>query len=76
MVVVVPGPPLVVTKISAKTDSGGPGTTTTTLTYLVYIQSLVKYDVGGGSAGGIIAVILANIVAIFVMRMIGKNLDA
>ena len=58
------------------TTAGGPGTTTTSLTYLVYIQSLVKYDVGGGSAGGIIAVILANIVAIFVMRMIGKNLDA
>jgi sorbitol/mannitol transport system permease protein len=29
-----------------------------------------------GSAGGVIAVILANIVAIFLMRMIGKNLDA
>ena len=58
------------------TTSGGPGTATTSLTYLVYIQSLVKYDVGGGSAGGIIAVIVANIVAVFVMRMIGKNLDA
>jgi sorbitol/mannitol transport system permease protein len=58
------------------TTSGGPGTATTTITYLVYIQSLVKYDVGIGSAGGIIAVILANIVAVFVMRMIGKNLDA
>ena len=30
----------------------------------------------GGSAGGIVAVILANIVAIFLMRMIGKNLEA
>jgi sorbitol/mannitol transport system permease protein len=58
------------------TTAGGPGTSTTSLTYLVYIQSLVKYDVGAGSAGGIIAVILANIVAVFVMRMIGKNLDA
>lgn len=58
------------------TTSGGPGTATTTISYLVYIQSLVKYDVGAGSAGGIIAVILANIVAFFAMRMIGKNLDA
>jgi sorbitol/mannitol transport system permease protein len=58
------------------TTAGGPGTSTTTITYLVYIQSLVKYDVGAGSAGGIIAVILANIVAFFAMRMIGKNLDA
>ena len=31
--------------------------------------------VGAGSAGGVIAIILANIVAIFLMRMIGKNLE-
>jgi sorbitol/mannitol transport system permease protein len=58
------------------TTNGGPGTASTNLTYLVYAQSLLQFDVGGGSAGGIIAVILANIVAIFLMRMIGKNLDA
>lgn len=58
------------------TTNGGPGTASTTITYLVYVQSLLNYDVGGGSAGGIVAVILANIVAFFVMRMIGKNLDA
>jgi sorbitol/mannitol transport system permease protein len=58
------------------TTNGGPGTASTTLTYLVYVSSLLQYDVGIGSAGGVIAVILANIVAIFLMRMIGKNLDA
>lgn len=58
------------------TTNGGPGTASTNLSYLVYAQSLLNYDVGGGSAGGIIAVILANIVAFFVMRVIGKNLDA
>ncbi len=58
------------------TTNGGPGTASTNLPYLVYAQSLLSYDVGGGSAGGIIAVILANIVAFFLMRMIGKNLDA
>ena len=58
------------------TTNGGPGTASTTLTYLVYVASLLQYDVGMGSAGGVIAVILANIVAIFLMRMIGKNLDA
>jgi len=57
------------------TTNGGPGTATTNLPYLVYIQSLLQFDVGGGSAGGVIAIILANIVAIFLMRMIGKNLD-
>ncbi|MEC7258412.1 MAG: sugar ABC transporter permease [Pseudomonadota bacterium] len=58
------------------TTNGGPGTATTNLTYLVYVQSLLQFDVGGGSAGGVIAIILATIVAIFLMRMIGKNLDA
>ncbi|MEX1662847.1 carbohydrate ABC transporter permease [uncultured Thioclava sp.] len=57
------------------TTNGGPGIASTTLTYLVYVQSLLQFDVGGGAAGGIVAVILANIVAIFLMRMIGKNLE-
>ncbi len=57
------------------TTNGGPGYATTNITYLVYVQSLLQFDVGGGSAGGVVAVILANIVAIFLMRAIGKNLD-
>lgn len=57
------------------TTNGGPGTATTNLTYLIYVQSLLQFDVGAGSAGGVVAIILANIVAIFLMRMIGKNLD-
>ena len=58
------------------TTNGGPGVATTNLTYLIYVSSLLQYDVGIGSAGGVLAIILANIVAIFLMRMIGKNLDA
>ncbi|MBY6088799.1 carbohydrate ABC transporter permease [Pseudooceanicola sp. 502str34] len=58
------------------TTNGGPGYASTNITYLVYAQSLLQFDVGGGAAGGIVAVVLANIVAIFLMRMIGKNLDA
>ncbi|MDB3931307.1 sugar ABC transporter permease [Paracoccaceae bacterium] len=57
------------------TTNGGPGTATTNLTYLIYVSSLLQFDVGMGSAGGVIAIILANVVAIFLMRMIGKNLD-
>jgi sorbitol/mannitol transport system permease protein len=57
------------------TTNGGPGYASTNITYLVYAQSLLQFDVGGGSAGGIVAVVLANIVAIFLMRMIGKNLE-
>ncbi|QOL80302.1 carbohydrate ABC transporter permease [Pseudooceanicola spongiae] len=58
------------------TTNGGPGNASTNLTYLVYAESLLRFDVGTGSAGGVVAIVLANIVAIFLMRMIGKNLDA
>jgi len=57
------------------TTNGGPGTASTNIAYLVYAQALLQFDVGGASAGGIIAVILANIVAFFLIRLIGKNLD-
>ncbi|MDT0681884.1 sugar ABC transporter permease [Roseicyclus sp. F158] len=58
------------------TTNGGPGNASTNLTYLVYAESLLRFDVGTGAAGGVVAIILANIVAIFLMRAIGKNLDA
>ncbi|KAA0701121.1 sugar ABC transporter permease [Neorhizobium sp. P12A] len=58
------------------TTNGGPGTDSTNLTYLVYSQALLQFDIGGASAGGIVAVVLANIVAIFLVRIVGKNLEA
>lgn len=58
------------------TTSGGPGMATTTLTYLIYLRALFDFDVGGASAGGLVAVVLANIVAIFLVRMMGRNLQA
>jgi polyol transport system permease protein len=58
------------------TTSGGPGYASTNIAYLIYHQALLDYDVGGASAGGVVAVILANIVAIFLIRIVGKNLDA
>jgi sorbitol/mannitol transport system permease protein len=58
------------------TTNGGPGTATTNIPFLVYSQALLQFDVGGASAGGVIAVILANIVAVFLVRLIGRNLDA
>jgi sorbitol/mannitol transport system permease protein len=57
------------------TTNGGPGYASTNLPFLIYRTALLGYDVGGASAGGIIAVILANIVAFFLMRAVGKNLD-
>ena len=58
------------------TTGGGPGLQTTNIPFLVYAQALLQFDVGGASAGGIVAVILANIVAFFLVRMIGRNLEA
>lgn len=58
------------------TTSGGPGYASTNLPYLIYVQALMQFDVGAASAGAIIAVVLANIVAIFAIRLAGKQLTA
>jgi sorbitol/mannitol transport system permease protein len=58
------------------TTQGGPGNASTTLPYMIYKQALIAKDIGRAAAGGLIAVVLANIVAIFLMRGIGKHLDA
>ncbi|MGB7240745.1 MAG: sugar ABC transporter permease [Sulfitobacter sp.] len=49
---------------------------TKTLTYLIFQRVLESQNIGLGSAGGVYAIILANIIAIFLMRIVGKNLDA
>ena len=48
---------------------------TRTLTYLIFQRVFDAQNVGLGSAGGVYAIILANIVAIFLMRIVGNNLD-
>jgi sorbitol/mannitol transport system permease protein len=58
------------------TTQGGPGSASTTLPYMIFKQAIVAKDIGRAAAGGIIAVILANIVAYFLMRGIGRHLDA
>lgn len=55
------------------TTNGGPGLASTNLAYLIFQQALENYDVGLASAGGLIAVVLANIVAVFLVRAIAKN---
>ncbi len=57
------------------TTSGGPGVATTNLAFLIYARALLQFDIGGGSAGGVIAIILANIVAFFLVRSIARNLE-
>ena len=57
------------------TTSGGPGNESTNLAFLIYKQALMSYDVGVASASALFAVVLANIAAVFLIRMVGKNLD-
>jgi sorbitol/mannitol transport system permease protein len=56
------------------TTAGGPGNATTTLAYLVFSLGLQQFDAGIASAGGILAVVLANIVSFFLVRMLARNL--
>jgi len=53
---------------------GGPGDASTNLAYLIFIQGFIGNDIGIASAGGVFAIILANIVAFFLLRAIGKTL--
>jgi sorbitol/mannitol transport system permease protein len=57
------------------TTSGGPGNATTNLAFLIYSRALLQFDVGGASAGGVVAIVLANIVAIFLVRTIARQLE-
>ena len=59
----------------AITTNGGPGNESTNLTYMIFKQSLMNFDVGVASAGALFAVVMANIVAAFLIRIVGKNLD-
>jgi len=58
------------------TTGGGPGLQTTNIAFLVYSQALIQFDVGNASAGGLVAVVIANIVAFFLVRIVGRNLEA
>ncbi len=57
------------------TTSGGPGNATTNLAFLIYARALLQFDVGGASAGGMVAIVLANIVAFFLVRSIARRLE-
>jgi len=58
------------------TTSGGPGNASTNLPFLIYRYALLDFDVGGASAGGVLAIVLANIVAIFLMRFLSRTIEA
>jgi sorbitol/mannitol transport system permease protein len=56
------------------TTGGGPGLDSTNLAYLIFREALLGWDVGRASAAGVIAIILANAVSFFLMRVVGRNL--
>ena len=57
------------------TTAGGPGFASTNLSFLIYRYVLMEYDIGGASVGALLAVVLANVLAIFLMRSFARNLE-
>jgi sorbitol/mannitol transport system permease protein len=58
------------------TTSGGPGTATTNLAFLIYGRALLQFDIGGAAAGGVLAIVLANVIAALLARVVGPQLEA
>ncbi len=57
------------------TTAGGPGFASTNLSFLIYRYVLMEYDIGGASVAGLLAIVLANVLAFFLMRSFARNLD-
>ena len=56
------------------TTVGGPGLATTNLPFFIYSRALLAFDVGGASAGGIVAIVLASVVTFFLVRAVARQL--
>ena len=57
------------------TTAGGPGTATTNLAFLIYGSALLQFDIGAASAGGVVAIVFANIVAAVLARIVAPRLE-
>jgi len=57
------------------TTGGGPGDASTNVAFLIFKQALLNFDAGVASAGALFAVLLANIAAAFLIRLVGRNLE-
>ena len=55
------------------TTSGGPGIQTTNLSYAIYQEAFQRWDIGEASALGVYAIILANIVLLFFVRVLRRG---
>jgi sorbitol/mannitol transport system permease protein len=56
------------------TTAGGPGYDSTNTTFLIFSQALMQFDAGVASAGGVFAIIIANIVAFFLIKSVAKGM--
>ncbi len=57
------------------TTAGGPGFASTNLSFLIYRYVLMEYDIGAASVAGLLAIVLANILAVFLLRSFARSLD-
>ncbi len=57
------------------TTAGGPGFASTNLSFLIYRYVLMEYDIGGAAVASLLAIFLANLLALFLMRSFARNLD-
>ena len=57
------------------TTAGGPGFASTNLSFLIYRYVLMEYDIGGAAVAGLVAIVLANILALFLMRSFARNVS-
>ncbi len=53
--------------------AGGPGLATTNLPYQIFLEYTKRFNIGRASAYGIFAIILANIVVVFLLRIISQQ---
>lgn len=53
--------------------SGGPGVATTNLPYFIYQKAFAEYNIGLASAAGVITVILTNILAVYLLKLINRS---
>ena len=57
------------------TTSGGPGYASSNLAFLIYRYALSEYDIGGASVCGVIAIVVANFLALLLMRSFARNVE-
>jgi sorbitol/mannitol transport system permease protein len=55
------------------TTSGGPGIQTTNLSYGIYQEAFQRWNIGSASALGVYAIILANIIMVFFVRVLRRG---